>query len=185
MKHRMWPRGLALRLALMFALVSTLLLGGLGFYLYQSLAREVAWRDDAALAGRVERMRTLIGDSQSIEALRQRPQLYANMLGNQGDLLWVLGSAGQPLIEINPLQMAVPVLPAGTEVQLQDSAGHAPARLAWQHVMHEGQPLTLVAGKLLAERAQMLAAYRLKLWLALGAGALLAFGLGRAVSTTR
>ena len=31
MKHRMWPRGLALRLALMFALVSTLLLGGWGF----------------------------------------------------------------------------------------------------------------------------------------------------------
>ncbi len=178
----LWPRGLALRLALMFALVSALLLGALGFYLYQSLAREVAWRDDAALVGRVERMRTLIGDSQSIEALRQRPQLYANMLGNQGDLLWVLGSAGQPLIEINPLQMAVPLLPAGTGVQLQDSAGPAPARLAWQHVMHEGQPLTLVAGKLLAERAQMLAAYRLKLWLALGAGALLAFGLGWAVS---
>ena len=131
MKHRMWPRGLALRLALMFALVSTLLLGGLGFYLYQSLAREVAWRDDAALVGRVERMRTLIGDSESIEALRQRPQLYANMLGNQGDLLWVLGSAGQPLIEINPGQMAVPLLPAGTGVQLQDSAGHGPARLAW------------------------------------------------------
>ncbi len=71
----LWPRGLALRLALMFALVSALLLGALGFYLYQSLAREVAWRDDAALVGRVERMRTLIGDSQSIEALRQRPQL--------------------------------------------------------------------------------------------------------------
>ena len=100
--------------------------------MYQSLAREVAWRDDAALVGRVVRMRTLIGDSQSIEALRQRRQLYANMLGNQGDLLWVLGSAGQPLIEINPLQMAVPVLPAGAGVQLQNGADNrAPARLAW------------------------------------------------------
>ena len=35
----LWPRGLALRLALMFALVSVLLLGALGLYLYQSLAR--------------------------------------------------------------------------------------------------------------------------------------------------
>ena len=178
-----WPRGLALRLALMFALVSVLLLGALGFYLYQSLAREIAWRDDDALVGRVERMRTLIGDSDSIEALRLRPQLYANMLGNRDNLLWVLDGAGQPLIEINPVHMAVPLLPAGTEVQLQNGTDpRAPARLAWQHVMHEGQPLTLVAGKLLAERTQMLSAYRLKLWLALGAGALLAFGLGWAVS---
>jgi len=182
MKQQLWLRALSLRLALMFALVSVLLLGALGLYLYQSLEREIAWRDDQALVGRVERMRTLIGDSDSIEALRQRPQLYANMLGNQGDLLWVLDGAGRPLIEINPVQMAVPLLPPGNGVHLQDSAGAEPARLAWQHVMHEGQTLTLVAGKLLAERMQMLAAYRLKLWLALGIGALLAFGLGGVVS---
>lgn len=177
-----WPRALSLRLALMFALVSVLLLGALGLYLYQSLAREIAWRDDEALVGRVERMRALIGDSDSIEALRQRPQLYANMLGNRESLLWVLDGAGRPLIEVNPEHLPVPVLPQGTGVQLRGSAGTEPARLAWQHVMHEGQSLTLVAGKLLAERTQMLAAYRLKLWLALGTGALLAFGLGWAVS---
>lgn len=177
-----WPRALSLRLALMFALVSVLLLGALGLYLYQSLAREIAWRDDEALVGRVERMRALIGDSDSIEALRQRPQLYANMLGNRESLLWVLDGAGRPLIEVNPVHLPVPVLPQGAGVQLRGSEGTEPARLAWQHVMHEGQSLTLVAGKLLAERTQMLAAYRLKLWLALGTGALLAFGLGWAVS---
>ena len=177
-----WPRALSLRLALMFALVSVLLLGALGLYLYQSLAREIAWRDDEALVGRVERMRALIGDSDSIEALRQRPQLYANMLGNRESLLWVLDGAGRPLIEVNPEHLPVPLLAPGAGVQLRGSAGAEPARLAWQHVTHEGQSLTLVAGKLLAERTQMLAAYRLKLWLALGTGALLAFGLGWAVS---
>ena len=65
-----WPRALSLRLALMFALVSVLLMGALGFYLYHSLEREIEWRDDQALVGRVERMRALIGDSDSIEALR-------------------------------------------------------------------------------------------------------------------
>ncbi len=184
-----WPRALSLRLALMFALVSVLLLGALGFYLYQSLEREIIWRDDQALIGRVERMRTLIGDSDSIEALRKRPQLYANMLGNQDNLLWVLDATGQPLIEINPTHLPVPMLPSGVGVHLQNDGEHnsaepgtEPARLAWQHVNYEGQALTLVAGKLLAERAQMLAAYRLKLWLALGGGALLAFGLGWVVS---
>lgn len=152
-----WPRALSLRLALMFALVSVMLLGSLGFYLYQSLEREIAWRDDQALIGRVERMRTLIGDSDSIEALRKRPQLYANMLGNRDNLLWVLDAAGQPLIEINPTGLPVPLLPPGLGVQLQDGgenssdkSGKEPARLAWQHVNYEGQALTLVAGKLLA-----------------------------------
>lgn len=177
----LWPRALSLRLALMFALASVLLLGALGLYLYQSLEREIAWRDDVSLVGRVERMGVLIGDSDSIEALRQRPQLYANMLGNQGDLLWVLDGAGQPLIEINPARLAVPALPPGPRVQLADGAGGS-SRLAWLYVRQDGRDLTLIAGKLLAERSQMLAAYRLKLWLALGAGALLAFLLGWAVS---
>lgn len=178
----LWPRALALRLALMFALVSALLLGGLGLYLYQSLAREIAWRDDAALVGRIERMRALIGDSESIDTLRLRPQLYDNMLGNQEDLLWVLDSAGQALIEINPVNLPVPMLQPGQGVQLQDGQGAHPSRLAWLHVRQDGRDLTLIAGKVLAERSLMLDAYRLKLSLALLAGALLAFLLGWVVS---
>ena len=60
----------------MFALVSALLLGAIGFYLYQSLEREIAWRDDQALLGRLERMQALINDSDSVEQLRSRPKLY-------------------------------------------------------------------------------------------------------------
>ena len=177
-----WPRALSLRLALMFALASVVLLGTLGLYLYHSLEQEIAWRDDEALIGRVERMRALIGDSASIEALRQRPQLYANMLGNRESLLWVLDAAGQPVIEVNPEHLPVPILPAGNQVQLQTHSAGLPARLAWLHVDNDGQVLTLVAGKLLAERAQMLGAYRLRLWWALVTGALLAFAMGWAVS---
>ncbi|WP_344763814.1 heavy metal sensor histidine kinase [Actimicrobium antarcticum] len=185
--HWPWLRVLSLRLALMFALVSALLLGVLGLYLYQSLTREIAWRDDQALEGRVERMSMLIGDSDSIEALRKRPQLYANMLGNRDSLLWVLDAAGQPLIEINPTHLPVPTLPPGMGIQLQDmdgnsGAGADPARLAWRQVTYAGNVLTLVAGKRLAEREQMLSAYRLKLWLALCSGSLLAFCLGWMVS---
>ncbi|HEY6610865.1 MAG TPA: heavy metal sensor histidine kinase [Pseudomonas sp.] len=178
----LWPRALSLRLALLFALVGVLLLGAIGFYLYQSLEREIAWRDDQALLGRLERMRTLLDDSASIEALRQRPQLYANMLGNRDSLLWIVSDGGQVLIEINPAGLAVPQLPRGTAVQLHEALAAEPARLAWLHVEHEGRGLTLIAGKLLAERSQMLAAYRLKLWLALAAGAVLAFLLGWLVS---
>jgi two-component system heavy metal sensor histidine kinase CusS len=166
----------------MFALVSALLLGSIGFYLYQSLQREIAWRDDQALLGRLERMQALISDSQSIEQLRGRPKLYENMLGNRDNLLWIVDVTGKVLIEINPVHMTLPKLPAAAQARLVDGQSSEPVRLAWKDVIQDDRGLTLIAGKLLSEREQMLAAYRLKLWLAMSVGALLAFVLGWWVS---
>ncbi|PYC27184.1 two-component sensor histidine kinase [Aquipseudomonas alcaligenes] len=179
---RLWPRTLSLRLALMFALVGVLLLGALGFFLYQSLQREIAWRDDQALLGRLQRMQALLDDAASIEALRRRPQLYENMLGNRDNLLWIVDAQGQPLIEVNPPALPLPSLPAATEPRLTDAPGNPSLRLAWLDVPRPGGALRLIAGKLASEREQMLAAYRLKIGLALGVGALLAFALGALVS---
>lgn len=173
---------LAARLSLMFALVSVVLLGSLGAYLYHSLSREIAWRDDQMLHGRLERMQTLLDDAESIAMLHQRPQLYANMLGNRDSLLWILDAEGRVLIDVNPSDLPVPELPMTNSVRFGDIAGSIEARVAWQTLEQDGQPLTLVAGKLLNERNQMLAAYRLRLWLALVMGALLAFVLGWGVS---
>jgi two-component system heavy metal sensor histidine kinase CusS len=166
----------------MFALVSALLLGAIGFYLYQSLEREIAWRDDQALLGRLERMQALINDSDSVEQLRSRPKLYENMLGNRDNLLWILDESGQVLIEINPAQMNLPRLPATPQALVADADASEPVRLAWKDVTQGDRRLTLIAGKLLGEREQMLAAYRFKLWLAMSVGALLAFVLGWWVS---
>jgi two-component system heavy metal sensor histidine kinase CusS len=176
------PRALSVRLALMFALVSVLLLGAIGFYLYHALHKEIAWRDDQALLGRVQRMQAILTDSRSIEALRERPQLYENMLGNRDNLLWVVDATGQVLIEINPPGLPRPALPATDTAQLADDPSGAPLRLAWQTMARGEQRLTLIAGKLLSEREQMLAAYRFKLGAALGCGMLLAFALGWLVS---
>ncbi|MCH4875850.1 HAMP domain-containing protein [Pseudomonas sp. TMW22090] len=178
----LFPRALSLRLAVMFALVSALLLGAIGFYLYQSLEREIAWRDDQALLGRLERMQALINDSDSVEQLRSRPKLYENMLGNRDNLLWILDESGQVLIEINPAQMNLPRLPATPQALVADADASEPVRLAWKDVTQGDRRLTLIAGKLLGEREQMLAAYRFKLWLAMSVGALLAFVLGWWVS---
>lgn len=179
---RLWPRTLSLRLALMFALVGVLLLGALGFFLYQSLQREIAWRDDQALLGRLQRMQALLDDAASIEALRRRPQLYENMLGNRDNLLWIVDAQGRPLIEVNPPALPLPYLPPASAPRLADAPGAATLRLAWLDVPRPGGALRLIAGKLASEREQMLAAYRLKIGLALGVGALLAFALGALVS---
>ncbi len=172
------PRSLSLRLALAFALVAVVLLGAIGLYLYRSLAREIVWRDDQALLGRLERMQALLDDSASIDALRQRPQLYENMLGNRDSLLWLLDAQGRALIEINPARLPIPPLPAGDAAALQDIGE---ARLPGGGCRAR-RGLTLVAGRLLAEREQMLAAYRVKLWWALSLGALLASVLGWLIS---
>lgn len=179
---KLLPRALSLRLAVMFALVSMVLMGAIGFYLYQSLQREIAWRDDQALLGRLERMQALINDSDSIETLRARPKLYENMLGNRDNLLWIVDGAGQVLIEINPAHLPLPSLPAAPTARLGDGPYAQPVRLAWQDLADGNHHLTLIAAKLLDEREQMLSAYRLKLWLALCVGALLAFALGGWVS---
>ncbi len=175
---RLLPRSLSLRLAIAFALVAVVLLGAIGLYLYRSLDREISWRDDQALLGRLERMQALLEDSASVEALRQRPQLYENMLGNRDSLLWLLDAQGRALIEINPARLSIPTLPASAAAALSDAEG---ARLAWRRLPGEAG-LTLVAGRMLAEREQMLAAYRVKLWWALSIGALLASVLGWLIS---
>ena len=178
----LFPRTLSLRLAIMFALVSALLLGSIGFYLYQSLQREIAWRDDQALLGRLERMQALISDSDSIEQLRGRPKLYENMLGNRDSLLWIVDDTGKVLIEINPVGMTFPKLPAAPQARLVEDHSFEAVRLAWQDVIQGDRGLTLIAGKLLGEREQMLGVYRLRLWLAMSVGALLAFAFGWWVS---
>lgn len=178
----LWPRTLSLRLALMFALVSSLLLGSVGLYLYQSLQREIAWRDDQALLGRLQRMQALIDDSESVESLRTRPQLYENMLSNRDSLLWILDNTGQRLIEINPLALPLPSLSSASAPRLADSPDNPALRLAWVDISSTESRLTLIAGKYLGEREQMLSAYRWKVLLAVTVGALLAFLLGWLVS---
>ncbi|MEP6556938.1 MAG: heavy metal sensor histidine kinase [Burkholderiales bacterium] len=174
----LWPRALSLRLALLFAGVSALLFGSIGIVLYQALKREIVWRDDQSLLGRVERMRSLIGDSDGIDAVRRHPQLYENMLANRENQLWVLDESGHALIEINPAKVALPQVPPLPASGLGDGAPGAQLRFAWLHARHDGQSLTLIAGLHLAQRDQMLRTYAVQLLFALVAGTLLAFALG-------
>ncbi|MFJ4248917.1 heavy metal sensor histidine kinase [Pseudomonas sp. NPDC089741] len=183
----MRSRSIAWRLALAFALVCALVLSAIGVFLYRSLASEIAYRDDLALLGRLEQVRALLADSDSLGALQARPRLYQNMLGNLDSLLLVLRADGSSVIAINPRQRDLPALnaiprehtpqrsdvltwqaPDGAELALLSGAAQGP----------NGEPLTVIAGKVLSEREQMLGSYRMRLYLSVGLGALLAFALG-------
>ncbi|MDR8017858.1 heavy metal sensor histidine kinase [Ectopseudomonas guguanensis] len=179
---RLSPRTLSLRLALMFALSSCMLLGAVAAYLYHSLEREILWRDDQALLGRLQRMQAILNDTESIEALRNRPQLYENMLGNRDSYLWIVDASDRALIEVNPGSLPLPELPDTSSPVLGNAPNNSSLRLAWLDVASPGGSLKLIAGKRSDERDQMLGAYRAKIWMALGAGVFLAFALGWLVS---
>lgn len=183
----MRSRSIAWRLALAFAAICALVLSTIGVFLYRSLASEIAWRDDMALLGRLEQVRALLADSDSLDALQARPRLYQNMLGNLDSLLLVQRADGSKVITINPRQRALPpvqAIPRGQPPQRSDVlTWRAPdgvelALLSGQAQGPNGESLTVIAGKVLSEREQMLGSYRLRLYLAVGLGALLAFTLG-------
>ncbi|MGP6420825.1 heavy metal sensor histidine kinase [Pseudomonas putida] len=183
----MRSRSIAWRLALAFAVVCALVLSAIGVFLYRSLASEIAYRDDLALLGRLEQVRALLADSDSLGALQARPRLYQNMLGNLDSLLLVRRADGSNVIAINPRQRELPPLNAILREQTpqrrdvltwQAPDGAELALLSGDAQGPNGEPLTVVAGKVLTEREQMLGSYRLRLYLAVGLGALLAFALG-------
>ena len=183
----MRSKSIAWRLALAFAIVCALVLSVIGVFLYRSLASEIAYRDDLALLGRLEQVRALLADSDSLGALQARPRLYQNMLGNLDSLLLVRRADGSNVIAINPRQRDLPPLNAIAREQTpqrrdvltwQAPDGAELALLSGEAQGPNGEPLTVIAGKVLTEREQMLASYRLRLYLAVGLGALLAFALG-------
>ncbi|RBC01771.1 HAMP domain-containing protein [Pseudomonas sp. MWU12-2115] len=183
----MRSKSIAWRLALAFAIVCALVLSVIGVFLYRSLASEIAYRDDLALLGRLEQVRALLADSDSLGALQARPRLYQNMLGNLDSLLLVRRADGSNVIAINPRQRDLPPLNAIAREQTpqrrdvltwQAPDGAELALLSGDAQGPNGEPLTVIAGKVLTEREQMLASYRLRLYLAVGLGALLAFALG-------
>ena len=175
-------KSIAWRLALAIALTCALVLSVIGVFLYRSLASELAFRDDQALLGRLEQVRALLHDSDSLEALQERPRLYQNMLGNLDSVLLVNREDGSPLIAINPHQQALPPVqpiaqaqaPRRSDIKTAD----ATVLLAGMAQGPAGETLSVTVGKRLDEREQMLASYRMRLYGAVGLGALMAFGLG-------
>lgn len=173
---------LSLRLALLFAAITLITLGSLGLFLYLSLEKELTWRDDQTLRGRLERMEALLSQTDSVTALQEQPRLYANMLGNTENVLWVLDANGNVLIDINPPGLPVPHASHNTHIRFSAGEQPEPYRLARVAVVIRGQTLTLVAGRTLTERNRMLADYRATLAGALLLGTLVSAFMGWLVS---
>lgn len=179
----MKPRSLGVRLALSFALLAMLVIGGVGTSLYHELERQLVMRDDMALIGRVDQLRTLLADVDTLALVRARPQLFENMLGNREALL-VLRFAGEaPLVEVNPAHRAIPdpapVAPGAAlsadAVQRSTGADGVPfiSMAAAVRTAAPQRELHIIAGRTMGERSAILNAYRQRVLLVSAAAALL------------
>jgi two-component system heavy metal sensor histidine kinase CusS len=178
------PRSLAARLALLFALVCVALLGTAGIVIYRGLETQLALRDDAALVTRVDQIRTLLQDANTLDLIRHKPRLFQNMLGNTEALL-VLRFPGQaPLIEVNPGKVPIPDLtPIAADAPLTLAAvthtldaRNVPfiAVSANATTADPQRSLQITAGRIMNERTRLLASYRDRIVLLVAAGAALA-----------
>lgn len=180
----MTQASLTTRLAILFALLSAAVLGTVGAGLYRELETQLSLRDDAALVTRVDQIRTLLEDANTMELVREKPRLFENMLGNPEALL-VLRYAGQaPLIEVNPGRVPIPqVMPLAPEARLALSAVHHTldargvpfiAVAATARTADPQRNLEIIAGRVMNERTRLLQAYRDRIFVLVAAGSALA-----------
>src|SRR5579864_7137434 len=175
---------LTTRLALLFALLVFGAMEIVGYLLYRRLEAQLIVRDDGALVTRVDQIRTLMQDMDVRELIREKPHLFANMLGNTESLLVVRYPSEAPLLEVNPGHTTVPVVtpvPAGAALSL-DTVHHASASdgtpfiyvAAAARGVAGQRDLQIISGRLMAQRTQMLKAYRNQILLFASMGAFLA-----------
>ncbi|TWD50269.1 heavy metal sensor histidine kinase [Pseudomonas sp. SJZ131] len=173
---------LTLRLALLFALLAFASLATLGVALYRELERELVRRDDAALITRVDQMRTLLNDSNTLDLIKTKPALFQNMLGNRESVL-TIGEPGQkPLLVVNPGNLQIPTLSpvamdrplALSDVQHFPSVDGVPFA-AVSAIIDSGDvgSLQILTGRLMTERTSVLANYRLRVYILASVAALL------------
>lgn len=174
---------LTTRLSLCFALLSFVMIALVGFTLYRTLETQISIRDDGALLTRVEQIRTLLRDEDVINLIHDKPQLFANMLGNHEALLVVRFPGQKPLIEVNPGHSPipdVPPVPANADLTLA-AVQHGFSRddtpfisvAASAQTSDAPHQLEIISGRLMTERTHILAVYREQIILLATAAALL------------
>ena len=171
-KHR--HHSLTLRLALIFALLAFALLATLGVALYRELERELVMRDDAALISRVDQLRNLLNDSNTLDLIKTKPELFQNMLGNRESVLSITAPGQKPLLLVNPGNIdlpSTPAVPKNHELGLAD-VHHFPglngvpfATVAATIDTGDLGSLQVTTGRLMTERTAVLASYRLSVYI--------------------
>jgi two-component system, OmpR family, heavy metal sensor histidine kinase CusS len=163
-------RSLTARTTVLFALIACVVIGTLGAYFYHSAEVTLQRRADVVLTGRVEHFSRIVHDLYSVSELKKRPLLFETMLGAEEDVLQFRRPGEAPFVDVNPANVAVPSLPAGTVGRLPDIADIRQTRLpdgvpvhwaiATATAREDGAEVDVIAGHPMTQEVRMLAAYR-------------------------
>lgn len=184
---------ITLRLSLLFAASSVLLLAAIGAYLYRSLENQFAARDAAELVGKVELVRYILSGMSSRQDIPSRRQHFAHVVvGHPSLYLAVLDEGGEILFASSRLQLPGTLLHAAVDVsttpRLTEIWQPSPEQryrtlVAWASLASGSNQRMLIALALdITEQQALLASYRHHLLVALLVGGALAALLGLPVA---
>lgn len=164
---------LTFRLAVLLAAFSFVAFTVMGSALYYALRQQLSIRDDAALVSRVDQISTLLRDLDARQLIREKPHLFANMLGNTESLLVIRYVGGATLLEVNPMQRAIPaVTPVAANQRLTLEAVHHANNADGTPTVYMAAispsannlpPLEIVSARVLSDRTHILEEYRNKI----------------------
>jgi len=174
---RTWT--LAFRVSALFALISCLVVTGLGLYLYNSARASLEVRADYTLIGRVEHFRNLLHDLYNVEQMEQRPALFESMLGNEQDVRIFRRQGEAPFINMNPDKLTPPAMtPQAIGVplsiaDLRDGMRADGVRVRWVSALAEvgnhKDTVEIIAAYVMTQESRMMRVY---LWRVIAAVAL-------------
>lgn len=188
MKRR--PLSLTLRVALLLSAVAVAAFLAAGAYLYTTLARQMAGRDDVELINKVTQIRRIIAGLPSPQAIAQdqRP-LMETLSGHDDFMLRVNGPDGAALLQSARTSRPLPrvdSVPAQRALTLDDIHDWTPEAGVGRMVSAAGQvgggeTVRITLARERSDRLKILRRYVVDLLVALCGGALLAILLGYAI----
>ena len=173
---------LTARLSIILAVLTLTVMTAVGFIMYRTLERQLMVRDDGALVTRVEQIRALLHDEDVLDLIHNKPQLFANMLGNTESLLVLRFPGRTPLIEVNPGNSPVPdiaAVPADGKLSLAAVHHRLQGDIPFIYTAAQARTtrppyrLEIITGRLMMERTRMLASYRNQIFAVVAGASLL------------
>ena len=185
------PLSLTLRVALLLSAVAVATFLAVGAYLYQTLASQMARRDDIELIGKVAQIRRILAELPSPQAIAQNPRPLTDALfGHDDFMLSVKGLDGAPLLRTSLTSRPLPQVervPPRRALTLADVHDWTPAMGTGRMVSAvglvgaDGQPVQITLARERSDRLRIMRNYAVDLFVALCVGATLAALFGYAI----
>lgn len=169
---------LAQRLSLAFAAISIAVFSLVATLSYHHMQHLLEQQLEQQLQARLHRISVFLQDQNSLDLLVRYPQLYQNMVGEEGSIL-VLRQQQHDIIHINSKHYAIPQFPIAQHIQFADQV-YVDTRMkfAYQNLSAGQAQYQLIAAKPLDDLQATLQQYVLQLFIYSTLGIFLAIVLG-------